>query len=101
MFCLDVAVVCRCVSSTDVFLSGSSWSCIDLVSDLLACRYMGAFSPCIWEKCCVLYVVVVKLLLQHVLAHSAIIRYLTSLPSAVIVCYAWCVHTTYCGDGTK
>jgi hypothetical protein len=37
MFCLDVVVVCRCVSSTDVFLRGSSWSCIDVVCVLLTC----------------------------------------------------------------
>jgi hypothetical protein len=26
IFCLNVVVVCTCVSSTDVFLWGSSWS---------------------------------------------------------------------------
>jgi hypothetical protein len=47
MFCLDVVVLCRRVSSTDVFLWGSTWSCIDVVCVLLACRYMIAFSPCL------------------------------------------------------
>jgi hypothetical protein len=32
MFCL-YAVVCSCVSPTDVFLWGSSWSCIDVQGD--------------------------------------------------------------------
>jgi hypothetical protein len=47
MFCLGVVVVCRCLSSTHVFLLGSSWSCIDVTCDLLACRYMIAFSHCL------------------------------------------------------
>jgi hypothetical protein len=46
MFCLDVAVACRFVSSTNVFLWGSSWSCVDVIHVLLVCRYMTAFSPC-------------------------------------------------------
>jgi hypothetical protein len=68
MFCLDVVVVCRCVSSTDVFLWGSSWSCID-VCVLLACRYMIAFSPCM----CSLY-------LREVLFHNHHIQDTTLLP---------------------
>jgi hypothetical protein len=31
MFCLDAVVMCTCVSYTDLFLWGSSWSCIDIV----------------------------------------------------------------------
>jgi hypothetical protein len=42
MFRLVVIVVC--VSSVDVLLWGSSWSCIDACV-LLACRYVTAFSP--------------------------------------------------------
>jgi hypothetical protein len=47
MFCMDAEVVYRCVSSADVFLWGSSWSCIAVVCSLLACRYVTAFSPCL------------------------------------------------------
>jgi hypothetical protein len=53
MFCLDAVIVCRCVSSADMFIWGSSWSCIDIwvVSVCLACKYMIVFSPCL----CLLY----------------------------------------------
>jgi hypothetical protein len=37
---LDVVGLCRSVSSTDVFLWGSSWSCTDAACALLACMYM-------------------------------------------------------------
>jgi hypothetical protein len=30
-----------------MLLWGSSWSCIDVVCVLLACRYMTVFSPCL------------------------------------------------------
>jgi hypothetical protein len=42
MFRLDVVVVCRCVSSTDVFLWASSWSCIEACV-LLPYRYVTVF----------------------------------------------------------
>jgi hypothetical protein len=51
MFRLAVVVVYRCVSSTDVFIWGSFWSCVDVVCVLLACRYVIMFSPCL----CFLY----------------------------------------------
>jgi hypothetical protein len=55
MVCLDVV---------DVYLWGSSWSFVDVMCVLLACKYVITFSSClcpfVWEKCCVLYVVVVK-----------------------------------------
>jgi hypothetical protein len=41
--------VCRCFSCTDVFIWGFSWSCIDVVCILLACRYAIAFSPCTYS----------------------------------------------------
>jgi hypothetical protein len=53
MFCLVAEVVCRYVSSTDLFLWRSSWSCIDAVRVL----FLLICVPCIWEKCCVFYVV--------------------------------------------
>jgi hypothetical protein len=31
MPCLNIVVVCRCVSSTDVFVWDSSWSCVGVV----------------------------------------------------------------------
>jgi hypothetical protein len=46
IFCLNIIVVCTCVSSTDVFLCGSSWSCID-VFVLFAFRCRVVFSPCL------------------------------------------------------
>lgn len=49
------------------FFENSFLSCIDVVSALLAYGYVIAFSshvPCIWEKCCVLYVVVVNVWLN-------------------------------------
>jgi hypothetical protein len=39
-----------------------------LISVLLACSYVIVFSPCvlcIWDKCCALYVVIVKLKLEN------------------------------------
>jgi hypothetical protein len=53
MLYLDVRVivVSGCVSSTDVFLWGSSWSCTDVVCILLACRYTIACSPCLCSLC--------------------------------------------------
>jgi hypothetical protein len=48
-FLLDVVVVCRCVSSTDVLLWCSSWSCIDAVCVLLASRHMIAFYPSLFS----------------------------------------------------
>jgi hypothetical protein len=51
MFGLDVVVVCKNISSTDVLLWGSSWSCTEVVCVLLACMYITAFSPCL----CYLY----------------------------------------------
>lgn len=47
MFCVGVVVVCRCVSSTDVFLWGSFWSGIELICVLLAYRYVITFRPCL------------------------------------------------------
>jgi hypothetical protein len=52
MFCLDVVIVSRCISTTNVFLWGSSWFCID-VFVLLACRYVIAFSRGLCFLCCV------------------------------------------------
>jgi hypothetical protein len=39
--------MCRCVCYTDVFLWGSSWSCIVALCVLLSCRYMITFSSCL------------------------------------------------------
>jgi hypothetical protein len=61
MFCPGAVIACRCVSSTDEFLCGSSSSCVDVGYVLLACSYIIPFSPrlpCIWEKgLCPLWVV--------------------------------------------
>jgi hypothetical protein len=50
MFFLDIVVMSRCVSSTNIFIWGCSWSCINVyvVCVLLACRYM-IFSPCLYS----------------------------------------------------
>jgi hypothetical protein len=88
MFYLDVVVVCRCVSSTDVFLWGSYWSFIDEICVLLACKYVIAFLPCLcfvfFDKCCLLCVVVVVKL---------ICRYITELCTAkkisIPICKRW------------
>jgi hypothetical protein len=44
MFCMDI-MLCVCVSSIDVFLWGSCWSCNDVVYVLLACRCVIMYSP--------------------------------------------------------
>jgi hypothetical protein len=46
VFCLDIVVACRRVSSTDVFFGGSSLLCIDVVYVLLACKCVIEFYPC-------------------------------------------------------
>jgi hypothetical protein len=46
MFCLAVVVVCRCVSSTDVFHWDSHCSCTGVVCVLLACSVIE-FPPCV------------------------------------------------------
>jgi hypothetical protein len=46
MLCPDVVVASRCVSSTDVFVWDSSWSCTDTSCVLLDFMYMIAFYPC-------------------------------------------------------
>jgi hypothetical protein len=65
MFRLEVIIMCSYVSSTNVFLSGYSWSYIHVVCVWLACRYIVCV-PCIWEKCCVLYAVVVKMIIHTI-----------------------------------
>jgi hypothetical protein len=66
MFCLDLVVYVDLSLLPMYFFGGSSWSCIDVVCVLLACRYMNAFSPCLRSlylgEVFVLYVVVVKLM---------------------------------------
>jgi hypothetical protein len=47
MFVLDVVVACTCVSSTEVLLWRSLWSCIVAVCVLLTCMYVTAFSLCL------------------------------------------------------
>jgi hypothetical protein len=51
MVCVDVVVVCICVSSTDLFLRDSSNSRVDVVCVLFACRHVTAFPPCLCSLC--------------------------------------------------
>lgn len=58
MLCLDAAVVCRCLSSTNVFLLGSFWSgmcthfCENTYLVLFICgEDVCFFSPCIVIVC--------------------------------------------------
>jgi hypothetical protein len=51
VFCLDVVVVHRYVSSARVIIWGSSWSCVDVICVLLACKYVIASSPCLCSLC--------------------------------------------------
>jgi hypothetical protein len=39
MFCPDVLIVCKCACSIEVFLWGSSGSCVNVICILFACTY--------------------------------------------------------------
>jgi hypothetical protein len=74
VFCLDVVVVCRYISSSDMFLCSSSWSCIGVLHILWhlgICCVFSLYVFLVFGRTVVscMYVMIVKLMLGNLVSY--------------------------------